>query len=198
MQDFWMIWGILWYKDPRKGVRAMMIAVRGKNINVTPALKEYAEKRLGKLDKYFNGADAQVNLSVAKESHIVEVTVLVNGLILRGEESTDDMYASIDLVVDKLEKQIDKYKTKLSRRIRDGNIKSIVNEQVQRSPAEDDEPRVVRTKRFTMKPMPVEEAILQMNLVGHDFFVFINADTEQVNVIYRRKDRNYGLIEPDF
>lgn len=176
----------------------MMIAVRGKNINVTPALKEYAEKRLGKLDKYFNGADAQVNLSVAKESHIVEVTVLVNGLILRGEESTDDMYASIDLVVDKLEKQIDKYKTKLSRRIRDGNIKSIVNEQVQRPPAEDDEPRVVRTKRFTMKPMPVEEAILQMNLVGHDFFVFINADTEQVNVIYRRKDRNYGLIEPDF
>jgi putative sigma-54 modulation protein len=119
-------------------------------------------------------------------------------LKLRGEESTDDMYASIDLVIDKLEKQIDKYKTKLSRKIRDGNIKSIVNEQVQRSPVDEDEPRIVRTKRFTMKPMPVEEAILQMNLVGHDFFVFTNADTDQVNVIYRRKDRNYGLIEPDF
>lgn len=176
----------------------MMIAVRGKNINVTPALKDYAEKRLGKLEKYFNGADAQVNLSVAKENHIVEVTVLVNGLILRGEESTDDMYASIDLVVDKLEKQIDKYKTKLSRKIREGNIKTLVNDSLQRTPDEEDEPQVVRTKRFTMKPMPVEEAILQMNLVGHDFFVFINADTEQVNVIYRRKDRNYGLIEPDF
>ncbi len=177
----------------------MKIIVRGKNLNITPALKEYAEKRINKLSKYFNGADAQVNLSVAKESHIVEVTVLVNGLILRGEESTDDMYASIDLVVDKLEKQIDKHKTKLSRRLRDGNIKTIVNEQLQRNQVvEDEEPRIVRTKRFAMKPMPVEEAILQMDLVGHDFFVFINAETEQVNVVYRRKDRNYGLIEPDF
>ncbi len=177
----------------------MKITVRGKNINVTPALKDYAEKRIKKLKKYFNGADVQVNLSVAKESHIVEVTLLVNGLILRGEESTADMYASIDLVVDKLEKQIDKHKTKLSRRLRDGNIKDIVHEHVKRNQIqEDDEPRIVRTKRFAMKPMPVEEAILQMDLIGHDFFVFVNADTEQVNVIYRRKDRNYGLIEPDF
>ncbi len=177
----------------------MKITVRGKNINVTPALKDYAEKRIKKLKKYFNGADVQVNLSVAKETHIVEVTLLVNGLILRGEESTDDMYASIDLVVDKLEKQIEKYKTKLSRRLREGNIKEIVNEQVKRTQVqEDDEPRIVRTKRFAMKPMPVEEAILQMDLVGHDFFVFFNADTEQVNVVYRRKDKNYGLIEPDF
>ena len=177
----------------------MKITVRGKNINITPALKDYAEKRIKKLNKYFNGADVQVNLSVAKESHIVEVTLLVNGLILRGEESTEDMYASIDLVVDKLEKQIDKHKTKLSRRIRDGNIKNIVNEQVKRSQIQDEEeePRIVRTKRFAMKPMPVEEAILQMEMLNHDFFVFINADTEQVNVLYRRKDRNYGLIEPD-
>lgn len=176
----------------------MNITVRGKNLNITPALKDYAVKRIKKLNKYFNGADAQVNLSVAKENHIVEVTVLVNGLILRGEESTDDMYASIDLVVDKLEKQIDKHKTKLSRRLRDGNIKTLVNEQLQRNQAvEDEEPKIVRTKRFAMKPMPVEEAILQMEMVNHDFFVFINADTEQVNVLYRRKDRNYGLIEPD-
>ena len=177
----------------------MKITVRGKNINVTPALKDYAEKRIKKLNKYFDGADVQVNLSVAKESRIVEVTLLVNGLILRGEESTEDMYASIDLVVDKLEKQIDKHKTKLSRRIRDGNIKNIVNEQVKRSQIqeEEEEPRIVRTKRFAMKPMPVEEAILQMEMLNHDFFVFINADTEQVNVLYRRKDRNYGLIEPD-
>ena len=174
----------------------MNITVRGKNIDVTPALKDYAEKRIKKLRKYFNGADVQVNMSVARENHIVEVTLLVNGLILRGEESTEDMYASLDLVVDKLEKQIEKHKTKLSRRLRDGNIKSIINDQVKRE-AEEEAPRIVRTKRIAMKPITVEEAILQMDLVDHDFFVFINADTEQVNVVYRRKDKNYGLIEPD-
>ena len=181
----------------------MNTTVRGKNINITPALKDYAEKRIKKLEKYFNGADVQVNLSVAKENHIVEVTLLVNGLILRGEESTEDMYASIDLVVDKLEKQIEKHKTKLSRRLREGNIKTVVREQIQlqrenEAEAEAEEPRIVRTKRFAMKPMPVEEAILQMDLVDHNFFVFMNAETEQVNVLYRRRDRNYGLIEPDF
>jgi putative sigma-54 modulation protein len=174
----------------------MNITVRGKNIDVTPALKDYAEKRIKKLRKYFNGADVQVNMSVARENHIVEVTLLVNGLILRGEESTEDMYASIDLVVDKLEKQIDKHKTKLSRRLREGNIKNIASDPLKRD-TEEEEPRIVRTKRIAMKPIAVEEAILQMDLVDHDFFVFINADTEQVNVVYRRKDRNYGLIEPD-
>jgi len=196
MKDFYDLWGILSIKDPRIGVKEMNITVRGKNIDVTPALKDYAEKRIKKLRKYFNGADVQVNMSVARENHIVEVTLLVNGLILRGEESTEDMYASLDLVVDKLEKQIEKHKTKLSRRLRDGNIKSIINDQVKRE-AEEEAPRIVRTKRIAMKPITVEEAILQMDLVDHDFFVFINADTEQVNVVYRRKDKNYGLIEPD-
>ncbi len=186
------------YKDPRRGVIGMEIIVRGKNINITPALKDYAFKRIGKLDKYFEDAEAQVNLSVAKESHIVEVTVLVNGLILRGEETTDDMYTSIDSVVDKLEKQIDKYKTKLSRKLRDGSVKAINEQIAKNNKTEDKEPKLVRTKRFAMKPMPVDEAILQMNLVGHDFFVFVSAETEEMNVVYRRKDGNYALIEPDF
>ncbi|HHX78041.1 MAG TPA: ribosome-associated translation inhibitor RaiA [Firmicutes bacterium] len=174
----------------------MKIAVRGKNIDVTPALRDYASKRISKLDKYFDNAEAQVNLSVTKESHIVEVTVLVNGLIIRGEEETEDMYASIDLVIEKLEKQIEKYKTRLIKRTRNGN--KTAAGQNEGEIAGEEEPRIVRTKRFDMKPMAVEEAIMQMNLVGHDFFVFVNAQTENVNVVYRRKDKNYGLIEPIF
>lgn len=168
----------------------MQIAVRGKNIDVTNALRDHAEKRLGRLDKYL-GPDrsAQVTLSTQRERHIVEVTIPLDGMLLRGEEATNDMYASIDMVVDKLEKQINKYRAKLSRklpfRVPDMD--------------EDEAPAgaVVRTKRFVMKPMSVEEAILQMNLVGHDFFVFANAEGERVNVVYRRKDGNYGLIEPE-
>lgn len=178
----------------------MRINVRGKNMEVTPALQEYIEKRLKKLEKYFNsGIEAQVTLSVAKETHIVEVTISIDGLLLRGEETTPDMYASIDLVVDKLERQTHKYKTKINRKLRQKGLKGL-NEKYanyqQELEEEESEPRVVKTKRFIMKPMPVEEAILQMDLLGHDFFVFTNAETEEINVIYRRKDGNYGLIEP--
>ncbi|NPV73163.1 MAG: ribosome-associated translation inhibitor RaiA [Pelotomaculum sp.] len=175
----------------------MKVQVRGRNIDVTDALKDYVVKRVGKLDKYIdNFGDAQVTLTVEKESHRVEVTIPVNGMILRGEESTGDMYTSIDLVVDKLEKQIEKYKGKLLKR-----GARFTNDHKTAAPAvpeEEDGPRLVRTKRFAIKPMPVEEAILQMNLLGHSFFVFSNAETEQVNVVYRRKDGNYGLIEPEF
>ena len=125
-----------------------------------------------------------------KGRHIVEVTVPVNGMLLRGEEATDDMYASIDLVVEKLEKQIDKYKTRLTRKLRP----QIADEPV---PKVFDDPVIVKTKRFAIKPMAVDEAVMQMNLIGHDFFVFADADTNQVNVVYRRRDGNYGLIEPD-
>ncbi len=176
----------------------MKITVRGKNMNVTPALKNHVEKKIGKLDKYFEDVEAQVKLRVTKDSHIVEVTLLIDGLILRGEESTADMYTSIDLVIDKVERQIHKYKTKINRKFRQGGLKA-ANEQIERSRiSAEEEARVVRTKRFAMKPMSVEEAILQMNLVGHDFFVFVNTDTEGVNVVYRRKHGNYGLIGPDF
>ena len=178
----------------------MIINIRGKNIEVTDALGEYVEKRIGKLDKFFDTeTEAQVLLGVTRENNIIEVTILLNGMILRGEESTPDMYASIDLVVEKLEKQIEKYKTKLNRNLRQKASKRMVklDREAQDADPLEDEPKVVRVKRFAVKPMTVEEAILQMNLLSHDFFVFFDAEVEAVSVIYRRKDGNYGLIEPE-
>lgn len=172
----------------------MKINISGKNFDVTNALKEHVEKKVGKIDRFFeNDVEAQVTLSVEKDRHIVEVTMPINGMILRGETETHDMYQSVDMVVDKLEKQIEKYKTKLSRNIKKapakhGNVTPKVKE---------DEPRVVKVKRFAIKPMDVEEAVMQMELLGHDFFVFSNAVTEEVNVVYCRRDGNYGLIEPE-
>src|SRR5690554_3401421 len=128
--------------------------------------------------------------------HKVEVTAGIAGLILRAEEVTDDMYASIDQVVDKLERQIAKYKTRINRKARQGGILKVNNGQALPEEEEEEELAVVRTKRFLVKPMPVEEAILQMNLLGHDFYLFANAENDEINVIYRRKDGSYGLIEP--
>ena len=175
----------------------MNLQVRGRNFNVTEALKDYVEKRLGKLDKYLdNDIDAMVTMSVEKGFHRIEVTIPLNGMFLRGEERTGDMYSSIDLVLEKLEKQIERYKGKLARR---GVRFAGEPRYVPSAPMEEDDlPRIVRTKRFAIKPMPVEEAVLQMNLLGHSFFVFSNAETEQVNVVYKRKDGNYGLIEQEF
>jgi putative sigma-54 modulation protein len=175
----------------------MAIIVRGKNIEITPALKEYVVKRTSKITKYFDTlGEITAILAVEKGRHIIELTVPVNGMILRGEEATADMYTSIDLVVDKIEKQIEKYKTKISRRMKVGAFKG---ELVAATAApEVEELHVVKTKRFAVKPMDIEEAILQMNLVNHDFYVFSNSETEEVNVVYRRKDGRYGLIEPDF
>lgn len=173
----------------------MAITVRGKNIEVTPALKEYVAKRIGKVTKYFDAlGEITAVLTVEKGRHIVEVTVPVNGMLLRGEESTTDMYTSIDLVIEKLEKQIEKYRTRLSRRMREG----VFHTDMVPTSATEEEIRVVKTKRFAVKPMDVEEAILEMNLINHDFFVFINSESEDVNVVYRRKDGHYGLIEPEF
>ncbi|KAF0194342.1 MAG: putative sigma-54 modulation protein [Bacillota bacterium] len=172
----------------------MQISVRGKNVDVTDALRDYVFKKLKRLDRYFDGAgDGQVTLSVERDQHRVEVTIIVNGLLLRGEELSPDMYASIDLVTDKLEKQVDRYRTKIARRLRSTVPQHTIAVD---APGEDDEPQIVRTKRFPMKPMNIEEAVLQMNLLGHDFFVFNNSDTELVNVVYKRKDGNFGLIEP--
>lgn len=173
----------------------MRLNVRGKNIEVTEALHDHVEKRIGKINKYFEfDTEAQVALGVVRGLHTVEVTVGINGMILRAEEATGDMYASIDLVVDKLERQIAKYKTRINRKSRQGGGIKALNELPQVT--EDEEMTVVRTKRFHVKPMPVEEAILQMNLLGHDFYVFADAETDEINVVYRRKDGRYGLIEP--
>lgn len=185
------------------------MAIYGKNVEVTEALRDYVNKKVGRVGRYFHDdqrLQAQVTLSVQRGRHIVEVTLPLpqNGLLIRAEEESDDMYASIDLVVDKLERQIRKYKTRLNRKARrlepaPGAARGAGE------PGEDEsgdldelDGRLVRTKRFPIKPMPVEEAILQMNLLGHDFFVFMNASTREVNVVYRRRDGQYGLIEPEY
>lgn len=174
----------------------MQITVRGKNIEITDALRDYAMKKVGRLERFMDRpVDAAVTLSVEKDRHKVEVTATVDGLILRGEEATPDMYASLDLVVDKLEKQVDRYKTRIARRLRNG-LKNGLEQGYQLT--EEEEPRVVRSKRFPIKPMSVDEAIMQMNLLQHDFFVFTNAQTEHFAVVYKRKDGNFGLIEPQF
>lgn len=182
----------------------MNINIRGENLEVTSALRDYVDKKLGRLERYLNTplpTDVQVTLNVIKDKQNVEVTIPLPGVMLRAEEKNDDMYASIDLVVDKLERQIRKHKTKVNRKFsKDGGLRSLFNESYDSTaPAyidEEDELEVVRTKRFTMKPMDVEEAILQMNLIGHNFFVFANMETDQINVVYKRDDGRYGLIEP--
>lgn len=184
----------------RKGMcRMATFTVRGKNIEITPSLREYVEKRVGKVTKYFeNVGDITVLLTVSKGRHIVEVTVPVQGgILLRGEEATMDMYTSIDLVVEKLERQIHKQKTKLARRFRNNGFKAEALQvpAVPEKQEDDEEYKVVKTKRFIVKPMDVQEAIMQMNLLNHNFFVFRDGETEEVNVVYRRTDGNYGLIE---
>ncbi len=197
----------------------MKIMTYGKNVDVTPALKEYAEEKVGKkLEKYFDKEpmEAQVSMEVEKERHIVEVTAFVGGLILRGEEETGDMYASIDGVLEKLEAQIQKYKTKIKRSMRENRqeqkeafkkkrTEEVLNKGVEdiniereKETVNEFSPRVVKTKRFPVKPMHVEEACMQMDLLDHDFFVFSNAETSEVNVVYKRRDGDYGLIEPTF
>jgi len=180
----------------------MEITVRGKNLEVTPALRQYAEKRMSKIQRFFDDVpvSAHAVISTERGRYIVEVTVSVNGILLRGEEATGDAFASVDLVLEKLEKQIEKFKTRITRRLRGARRAAERAEEPAEAPAEEEgeHPRVVRVKRFAFKPMSVEEAILQMDLLGHDFFVFTNAETDQVSVVYRRRDGNYGLIEPEF
>ncbi|GLI10114.1 ribosomal subunit interface protein [Paenibacillus tyrfis] len=181
----------------------MKFNIRGENIEVTEALKDHVEKKLGRLERYFEApptSEVNVTLSVVKGMQTVEVTIPLTGLMLRAEEKHADMYAAADLVVDKLERQIRKAKTKANRKIRlDGGIKDLFRMELpdaSYSLDDEDDYELVRTKRFTLKPMDVEEAILQMNMVGHNFFVFSNSDTAQVNVVYKRNDGKYGLIEP--
>jgi len=180
----------------------MKFEIRGKNIEVTDALKDYTTKKLSKLKKFIDESrEAQVALSLENKIHKVEVTIHLNGLILRGEEATDNMYSSIDLVVEKLEKQLDKYKTRLYRNNRGAGLKKALAEEVKQQATKEkttEKFNVVRTKKFALKPMDEEEAIMQMNLLGHNFFMFYNAQTQEVNVVYRRNDGNYGLIEPNF
>ena len=186
------------------------VIVQGKHLDVTPALREYAEEKVGKISRYFDQVqEAQVVLSVERrdgmgKAQVVEVTVWGDGLVLRGEEASQDMYASIDLVFDKLRKQIEKYRSKLieRRRISESRRKDRLAEAIraeQRRPDIDPEAEtaIVRTKRFAMKPMTADDAVMQLELLGHDFFVFRNSETMEVNVVYCRDDGKYGLIEPE-
>lgn len=172
----------------------MQIFLTGRNLEVTEALRRYAEEKVGRLQKYLEKiTSAHIVLSLQKYRQIAEVTLRVRDLTIRGEESTEDLYSSIDLVVEKLERQLQKYKGKL---VSQGN-RSERTQGTVTSPEEDEEPQVVKTKRFAMKPMSLNEAILQMDLLGHNFYVFRNAYSDEVNVLYRRSEGNYGLIEPE-
>lgn len=182
-----------------EGVGFMIINFTGKGMDVTEALRNVTEKKMGKLDKYFQkDIEGNITFSAEKNRKIIEVTINLPGTIIRAEESSDDMYASIDKAVDVLERQMRKYKTKLQKRYK--NTETIRFENVVPLPSEDngrDLPKLVKTKKFFLKPMTSEEAVLQMELLGHNFFVFMDGETGNVNVVYKRKDDNYGLIEPE-
>ena len=172
--------------------------IRGENVDLTDAIRDYVEKRISKINKFLEDnvdATAHVNLKVYKNKTFkVEVTIPLPYLTLRAEETSNDMYASIDLVTDKLERQIRKYKTKVNRKSREKGLKNL--EFVPGDDgAEDDTLKIVRTKEISLKPMDSEEAVLQMDMLGHDFFIFQDADTNGTSVVYRRNDGRYGLIE---
>lgn len=192
----------------------MHVTVTGRNVDLTPTLREYLLDKLRRAQKHFDHQlEVTAMLSVAKNpsianSQTAEVTLKVNGTTIRGEESTENMYASIDLVADKIERQLRKYKTRYwahtERKARNGNGALSVSAEddsdvaINRALTTDEiRPKIVRSKRFPLKPMTPEEAAAHMDLLGHDFFMFINSETGQVNTVYHRRDGNYGLIEPD-
>ncbi len=171
----------------------MKTKITGRKIDVTQGLKDYIEKKLTRIDKFFSDdAEANVTLSVQKEQQIVEITIFHSGMIFRAEVSNHDMYASLDKAVDVLERQIRKQKTRLEKRLRSGAFNAADTDI---AVEEETEFRIVKTKKYHDKPMSPEEAILQMNLLGHTFYIFSNSETLDKNVVYKRKDGNYGLIE---
>jgi putative sigma-54 modulation protein len=176
----------------------MKFIIIGKNIDVTPGLKEAVESKLGKLERYFTpDTEIHVTLSVQKERQKIEVTIPVKGGLIRSEEESNDMYVSIDLVEEIIERQLRKYKNKLIAKHQEGgNIRQEFYDS--EDTVTEGDIQIVKTKRFGIKPMYPEDACLQMELLGHDFFVFYNAESDEVNVVYKRKDGTYGLIEPEF
>lgn len=179
-----------------KGVEPMKVIVTGRNLVITESIRDQVEKKLGKFDKLFKSdVEAHATFSTQRNKHIVEVTIpLKNGTFFRAEGVTDDMYQSIDEAIDKIAKQMNKHKTKIEKRFHSSD--SIRFEEFPESNEVYEEQSIVKTKRFGVKPMMPEEAVLQMELLGHDFFVFLNGDTEEINVVYKRKDGDFGIIEP--
>jgi putative sigma-54 modulation protein len=178
----------------------MRLQVKGRNLEVSAAIRDYAEEKLGKLERQLaDPTRVELELTVEKNpaiaaSQVAEATVWTKGPVLRARESSSDMKASIDQLVEKLERQVTRYREK-RRRGRHAHVEGGVPDSAPTDAAEE-EPLIVKTKQFAVKPMSPEEAVLQLELVGHDFFVFRNAESDEVNVVYRRRDGNYGLIEP--
>ena len=174
----------------------MKFIIVGRNLEVTPALKSAVEDKIGKLAKYFNpDTEVHVTLSVEKERQKIEVTIPVKGNIIRSEQGSSEMYVSIDLVEEIIERQLKKYKTKIGDKQQAAG--SFSQMYVENNYMDDEEVKIVRSKKFDIKPMYPEDACIQMELLGHSFYVFINAETDQVSVVYKRKGDTYGLIEPE-
>lgn len=174
----------------------MKFIIIGKNIDVTEGLKSAVQDKIGKLEKYFTpDTEVHATLSVEKDKQKIEVTIPIKGNIIRAEQASSDMYVSIDLVEEIIERQLKKYKNKLINKQQ--NKESFQQAFVENDYMEEDEVQIVRTKKFDIKPMYAEDACVQMELLGHGFFVFVNAETDQVNVVYKRKGNTYGLIEPE-
>lgn len=180
-----------------KEMDSMRYVITGRNIDVTEGLRNAVQEKIGKLEKYFTAdTEVLVTLSVEKERQKIEVTIPVKGNIIRSEQVSSDMYVSIDLVEEIIERQLKKYKNKIvdKQQARD----SFSPEYIDKDYEEDDSIKIIRTKKFGIKPMDPEEACVQMELLGHNFYVFSNSETDEVNVVYKRKGNTYGLIEPEF
>ena len=179
-----------------KELDIMRFIITGRNIDVTEGLKSAVEEKLGKLDRFFAPeTEVNVTLSVEKERQKIEVTIPVKGNIIRSEQDSSDMYVSIDLVEEVIERQLKKYKNKIVSKQQ--NAAAFAQEFVDKDYDDEDDVKIIRTKRFGIKPMDPEEACVQMELLGHNFYVFFNSETEEVNVVYKRKGNTYGLIEPE-
>ena len=177
----------------------MKVIISGRNIELTKGIKDAVEERLGKLDKYFNkDTEANVTLSVEKGNQCIEVTIPMKGYVIRAEQSTSDMYASIESVTDIIESQLMRHRKKIIDRQQADSTTFFAQNFIE-DEAEDEEPiKIVRSKKFDMKPMYPEDACLEMELLGHDFFMFRNAETDEINVVYKRKGGTFGRIEPEF
>ena len=174
----------------------MKFVIVGKNIEVTPGLKSAVEDKIGKLERYFTPeTEIHVTLSVEKERQKIEVTIPVKGSIIRSEQVSNDMYVSIDLVEEIIERQLKKYKNKLVDQKQSANF--FKKEFIEKEYMEEEDIQIIRNKKFDIKPMYPEDACIQMELLGHNFFVFCNAETDQVNVVYKRKGNTYRLIGPE-
>lgn len=175
----------------------MNLVISGRNIDITEGLRSAVEDKIGKLERYFNAStEVHVTLSTEKSRQKIEVTIPMKGSIIRAEQTSSDMYVAIDLVEEIIERQLRKYKNKLIDK--EQAAAQLSKDFLEEDAYDDEDIEIIRTKRFAMKPMDPEEACVQMELLGHNFFVFRNGETDEVNVVYKRKGNTYGLIEPEF